>query len=96
MIEVCATIARRTGDAELAREAGNVVIAWPHLELYELHHQLAVDSADIAARCALRGADAVYVATARAAGATLLTLDREMRERASHIVSVSTPQAWLS
>ena len=48
-----------------------------------------------AATCALRGADAVYVATARHAGASLLTLDAEVRDRASGVVVVRTPDEWL-
>jgi len=50
---------------------------------------------EIAAACALRGADAVYVATARRMDATLLTLDRELRERAEPMAKVRTPGEWF-
>jgi predicted nucleic acid-binding protein len=63
-------------------------------------HQL--DRVTAAAACAfasvglLRGADAVYVATASQLGATLVTLDREMIERAGRYVEVRTPGEWLA
>lgn len=96
VIEVCATIARRTRNRMLALAAGEATLASPYLTLYPLDHALASEAADIAATCALRGADAVYVATARHAGATLLTLDAEVRERASGVVAVQTPHEWAA
>lgn len=96
VIEVCATIARRTRNRTLARAAGDATLASPYLTLYLLDHALASEAADIAATCALRGADAVYVATARHAGAMLLTLDAEVRERASSVVAVHTPDEWAA
>ena len=95
IVEVCATIARRTGNRERALASARHALATPGLVLHELKHRLAADATDIAAACALRGADAVYVATSRIAGATLLTLDRELRERAQSIVAVRTPAEWL-
>ena len=96
VIEVCATIARRTRSRSLAMAAGEATLASPHLSLFPLDHRLASEAAEIAAMCALRGADAVYVATARHAGATLLTLDAEVRERAAGVVAVQTPEEWLA
>ena len=96
VIEVCATIARRTRDRALALAAGEATLAAPYLTLYALDHSLAADAAEVAATCALRGADAVYVATARHAHATLLTLDAEVRERATAVVTVRTPQEWTT
>lgn len=96
VIEVCATIARRTRSRGLALAAGEATLASPYLTLYPLDHALASEAADVAATCALRGADAVYVATARHAGATLLTLDAEVRARASGVVAVQTPDEWAA
>ena len=94
VIEVCATIARRTRDRALAMAAGEATLSSPYLTLYPLDHALAAEAAEVAAACALRGADAVYVATARHAGATLLTLDADVRERARVVVAVRTPEEW--
>lgn len=96
VIEVCATIARRTRSRSLAMAAGEATLGSPYLSLFPLDHRLAAEAVDVAATCALRGADAVYVATARHAGATLLTLDAEVRERAAGVVAVQTPNEWLS
>ena len=94
VIEVCATIARRTRDRALAMAAGEATLAMPLLTLHPLDHALAAEAADVAATWALRGADAVYVATARHAGATLVTLDAEVRDRAAGVVTVRTPAEW--
>lgn len=96
VIEVCATIARRTRSRALAMAAGEATLASPYLTLYPLDHGLAAAAAEVAATCALRGADAVYVATARQAGAILLTLDAEVRERAGAITAVRMPVEWVA
>lgn len=94
VIEVCATIARRSRDRSLAMAAGEATVASPFMTLYPLDHALASEAAEVAATCALRGTDAVYVATARHAGATLLTLDAEVRDRAAGVIAVRTPVEW--
>jgi predicted nucleic acid-binding protein len=95
VVEVCATVARRTGDAPLAAAVGDALLSAPRLALHPLDPERSADAASVASTCALRGADAVYVATARAAGATLVTLDREVLTRAASVVSVVTPKSWL-
>lgn len=77
-------------------EVSRAALAAPQLVLYELDHRRAATAANIAALWALRGADAVYVATARDAGATLITLDREILERAVSVVPIQTPAQWMS
>ena len=94
VIEVCATIARRTGDRALALQAGRLALSMPHLEVHAMTHRAAANATDVAATCRLRGADAVYVATARDAGSTLITLDRELRERGTELARVLSPAEW--
>ena len=96
LVEVCATIARRTGDHALAVAAGDTIVGMPLLDLHALDDACAADAAGVAARCALRGADAVYVATARMAHATLITLDRDVLTRASAVAAVMSPTDWLA
>jgi len=96
LVEVCATIARRTGDRTLAVATGDMIVGTPLLVLHALDDARAADAAEVVARCALRGADAVYVATARLAAATLITLDREVLTRASQVASVMSPTEWLA
>lgn len=63
--------------------------------MHELDHAAAAEATTVAATCALRGSDAVYVATAHRNGAVLITLDEEMRERGSEIVETMTPAELL-
>ena len=95
LIEVSASVARRTRDEAMALEAAGKARSMPGMVIHELTLAARTDATDVAARCALRGADAVYVTTARHAQATLVTMDREVRERAGTIVPVRTPAEWL-
>jgi len=79
----------------LATEAGRTTLEVPGLVVHALDHELAAEAAEISAACALRGADAVYVATARRMDATLLTLDRDLRQRAGPMTTVRTPGEWI-
>jgi predicted nucleic acid-binding protein len=49
----------------------------------------------LAASCRLRGADAVFVALAETLDQPLITLDREILERASRLVEAETPDVWV-
>jgi predicted nucleic acid-binding protein len=95
LVEVCATIARRTGDRALAVDTVDTIVGTPLLVLHALDDACAADAAEVAARSALRGADAVYVATSRTANTTLITLDREVLTRASAVTAVMSPTDWL-
>jgi len=68
---------------------------WPR-KVYSLDADLASNAEAIAQNLLLRGADAFYVALARHLGAALITLDREMLERAMPTVESLTPAAWLA
>ncbi|TVP59011.1 MAG: type II toxin-antitoxin system VapC family toxin [Gemmatimonadales bacterium] len=94
LVEVSAAVARRTGSAVHAREAGTRLLRFPGLVVHPLDLELAGLSAALAARLNLRGADAVYAATARAHGADLVTLDRELVDRAPPLVGATTPGGW--
>ena len=95
IVEVCAATGRRSRDPRLAYEAGRIIRDFPRMSHTALDAALSAEAAGIATECGLRGADAVYVATARRAGSTLVTLDRELRERAGGVVRVETPDEWL-
>lgn len=91
LVEVCAAIARKTRNPALGIAAGAAMLAMPGLVLHSLDLDTARESAEIAAATLLKSADAVYVATARRAGASLVTLDRELAERAEPVVRVMRP-----
>ena len=93
--EVTGALARRTGNPEDGREAGDIIRALPWIESIPLDQSLAHEAAKIAGARRLRGADAVYVALAAACREPLLTLDEEMLERARGVVEAFTPEQWL-
>lgn len=59
--------------------------------IYEITLDLALLSAEIAGRAAIRGSDAVYVALASMLGSPLVTWDRQQRERGAQFCRTMTP-----
>jgi predicted nucleic acid-binding protein len=94
LAEIAGVFARQTGSARLAGRTVAAVVALPRLQRHELSDALADRAAALAARCKLRGADAVYVSLAEALEAPLVTLDQEILDRSKRIVKVQTPDAW--
>ncbi len=94
--EVAAAVSRGRGDADLARRFAASLRRLPRLILVALDETVADQAADIAARHRLRGSDAVYVAVALRFGSTLVTLDREQRERAASVVPTRLPAEALA
>ena len=95
LVEVAAAIARRTGDADLAMEASRALLGIPGLVLHALDLDLSAEAAALAGRLQLRGADAIYAATALRHEATLVTLDDELRTRSRPVVDAVSPAEWL-
>jgi predicted nucleic acid-binding protein len=96
LVEIAGAMARRTGDALTGMRAAARVRSLPELDLVALTVEDAEQAASIAARVALRGADAVYAALASARGRQLVTWDRQQRERSAAVVQVSSPDDELS
>lgn len=89
--EVASALARRTGHVTGSRAAVRAMLRLHGLRLVAIDHALAIESADLAARLRLRGADAAYVAVARRLGRHLITWDREQLARSAPAVHASTP-----
>jgi predicted nucleic acid-binding protein len=96
LAEVVGAISRETHDSLRARVYLELLHAIPSLTCAPFDNALAEATAYLATDYALRGADAVYVATARQHNSALVTLDREVRERVATIVRVLTPEAALA
>jgi predicted nucleic acid-binding protein len=94
--EVAAAIRRGRGDEDLARRFAATLSRLPNLVLKSLDQTLAQQAGDIAAQYSLRGADAVYAAVALQFGSTLVSLDREQRERVSAALPTCTPAEALT
>jgi predicted nucleic acid-binding protein len=78
----------------LAEGILTLIDSLPNIQFADLDFLLAQQAALIARTQRLRGADAVYVAVAQVANATLITWDTEMLQRASAVVATLTPLQW--
>jgi predicted nucleic acid-binding protein len=96
LAEIAATISRERRDPIGARLAVEALRAQPHIQFIPIEDALAQEAAELAADYALRGADAVFVAVARRHGCTLVSLDREQRERPAAIITTRTPAEVLA
>ncbi len=94
--ELAGTVARGRQDSRLAREFARTVGRLPHMVLVPLDAMLAQRALEIAAEYRLRGSDAVYATVALQFGSTLVTLDREQRERVAKIVQTRWPAEAMS
>jgi predicted nucleic acid-binding protein len=95
LAEIAGVFARQTGKARLATRTVRAVLALPRVRRHALNDALADRAASLAARCKLRGADAVYVALAEALDQPLITLDQEILDRSSDVIGTSTPSIWV-
>jgi len=89
--EMAGAISRRTGRPRLAQHAVDLLQELSSVRLVSVDPTLAKAAAQLAADHALRGADAVYAATARQLELPLVTLDSEQLERSQAVVSTITP-----
>ena len=96
MAEVAAALSRTGSDPGLAQQYALAVGQLPNTVMVALDEGLARQSAAIGAQHRLRGADAVYLASAALFAAELVTLDREQLERGAAIVQTLTPADFLA
>src|SRR4029079_12234897 len=87
LAEIAGLARRLTRDPIRARLVVDAWRAFTHVQIVPLDDALLDTAAEIAADYALRGADATYVAVARQYNCTLVSLDREQRQRAAPIVA---------
>ena len=91
LAEVAAAMSRISGRPETAAEIVEHLLTVQRLELVELDQARALRAAQVAARTALRGADAVYLALAEERSDVLISVDRQQRERGSQLAEVRVP-----
>ena len=82
LAEVAAALSRGIGNPVLAHRVVQQLLGTQTIELLPVTVELAERAASIAADCAIRGCDAVYVALAEQTRDMLVTLDRQQLERA--------------
>ena len=96
LAEVAAALSRTGSEAGLAQQYAMAVGQLPNTVMVALDEGLARQSAALGAQHRLRGADAVYLASAALFAAELVTLDREQLERGAAIVQTLTPADFLA
>lgn len=95
LAEVTAAIVRGMGSTQQAMKDMLLVQNLPGVQFIAVDVELGIFAAEMAASQRIRGCDAVYVALALTFDATLITLDRQQRERAPSYVEALTPGELL-
>jgi predicted nucleic acid-binding protein len=95
MAEISSAISRGVGKPDLARRLVAALRRVPHFEWVAVDEKLGELAAELAAEHQIRGCDAVYVALAQQRRATLISLDRQQRERVPPNVVARTPAEEL-
>lgn len=88
IVEVAAALRRRTGSELAARRIERDLRSLTTVQFVPVDDRRTAAAVRIASRLALRGMDAIVVQVAQELGATLVTLDAEMAQRAASIVGV--------
>ena len=88
LVEVAAAIRRRTGSELLGRRAERDIRGLESATFVPINEARAMAAVRIASTIGLRGMDAIVVQVAQEFGATLVTLDAEMAQRAADVVAV--------
>jgi len=88
LIEVVAAIRRRTNSEFLANKVKDDFLNIGSLFFIDIDSTLAENAADIAANVGVRGMDAIVIQAAREYNASLVSLDREMLEKARQVVEI--------
>jgi len=91
VLEVASAVARRLRDPIRGRQAAEVLRTHAGLRLYPHDEHLMRQALRLGTRQLLRGADALYAATAHLTSAQLISWDNELVRRAGAL----TPTAWL-
>jgi predicted nucleic acid-binding protein len=90
-LEVACALARRRRDAKAGSTAAHLLRHNSRLRLVDTAQQLPIAETR-GCRAFLRGADALYAATAELTATPLVSWDRELIERAGAL----TPEQWLA
>ena len=95
LVEVAAALSRTGAATSLAQQYALAIGQLPNLVLVPLDDGLARQSAALGAQHQLRGADAVFLASAAVFAAELVTLDREQLQRGALVVQTLSPAAFM-
>lgn len=91
VVETAATLARITGNQNLARNSISQLYTLRSMRLLPIDQALVDEAADVAVGFSLRGADSLYVAVAKMLGIPLVTFDNEQLTRPTSIITTIKP-----
>jgi len=94
LVEVAAAVKRRTNSQRLAKRVKELLQNIDTLDFVELGTIRADAATDMAINTGLRGMDAIVVQVAAEFGATLVSLDEEMIEKARAIINVRSVEEF--
>ncbi|MEO6060502.1 MAG: type II toxin-antitoxin system VapC family toxin [Thermoflexales bacterium] len=94
LVETAAALSRTGSEASLAQRFAGSIAQLPNVIMVALDEGLARQAALLGAQLKLRGADAVYIATAAQFGAELITLDEEQMLRGAKAVATFNPTSF--
>jgi predicted nucleic acid-binding protein len=92
LVEVVAAIRRRTGSEELALEVKKALLEIDSVSFIVIDDKAAENAADLAAKSAVRGMDALVIQVAREFGTELVSFDREMMTKAALATQKAAPK----
>ena len=92
LAEVGGAVARQTNQPQLGQRAIDRLLSFPNLRLVSIDHAAGIRTARLAADHRLRGADALYVATATTLNIPLVSWDRQQLDRAQGLVEAHAPE----
>jgi predicted nucleic acid-binding protein len=95
LVELAGALGRRGQDKRAIETVLDRIRRAPSALFLPLDESFAEEATAVALQTRLRGADAVYVTTARRAGATLLTVDEEQRSRVPSDVTALLPTQFI-
>ena len=93
LAEVAGGISRKLGLPAAGSAAVTAFERSPGVQIVHPGEELARRAADLAAALGLRGADAVYVATAEHLSCPLVTWDNDILTKARSVISVTRPSS---
>lgn len=88
LIEVISAIRRRTNSKTLAEKVKEDLQNLDNIFFFELVKSRAEQSSEISANLGVRGMDAIVIQIAKENNSILITLDKEMEEKAKSVVKI--------
>jgi predicted nucleic acid-binding protein len=92
LVEVVAAIRRRTGSEDLALEVKKALLEIDSVSFIVIDEKAAEDAADLAAKSAVRGMDALVIQVADEFGTELVSFDHEMMAKAAMFIEKVAPK----